>query len=181
MGYKFKKFICVSLLAASSTLLVSCGNALTDWLFPIKGKSLEGLVKEIPPIKPNVIEPFVEICNTDPEAEVDNILVTIALDTTGSNSDEQVGVGKGTDTDRLNRYGNLITWINKRENSGFDLSHERYVLIEFAKEGAALGIRKNGTLNGGKVYGEDGDSYFMTLAEFKELITRQSTKTEEDL
>lgn len=174
---KFKKIICISLLAGSSTLLVSCGNALTDWIFPIKGKGLEGLVKEIPPIKPKVIEPFVEICNTDPESEVDNILVTFALDTTGSNSDAQVGPGQGTDNNRANRYGNLLTWINNRKNSGIDISHEKYALIEFAEQGQ--GIRINAKQ--GAVFGEENNSYYMTLDEFETMIQQQRSKTAEDV
>lgn len=149
-------------------ILASCGNALTDWIFPIKGKDLDGLTKNIPPLQPKIVEPFVEICNTDPDKEVDKLLVTFALDTTGSNT--------SSDQDRQNRYQNLLNWIDKRKNSGIDLTNERYSLIEFAEGGQ--GIRVNANRNA--TFGDDGDSYFMSLDQFEEIIQQQIGKTNED-
>lgn len=44
-----------ALLITLSFFLVSCGNALTDWILPIKGKKLDPITKVVPPVKPKLL------------------------------------------------------------------------------------------------------------------------------
>lgn len=135
-------------------LLYSCGNALTDWINLSKPKDFDHLEKYIPPIKPKVVEPFVEICDADPIKESDELLVTFALDITGSN--------KNTDPQRLNRYQNLLDWIDKRVASGIDTSTEKYALIEFSLRGQIV--------NGGQF---DPKRPFIPIDEFRQIVDKQ--------
>jgi hypothetical protein len=143
-----------SILLSLSFLLVSCGNGLTDWIFPIKGKDLDPLKKEVAPVKPKIVTPYVEICDADPIKESDELLVTFALDITGSN--------RLTDQQRTNRYQNLLDWIDKRVASGIDTSNEKYALIEFSLRGQIV--------NGGQF---DPKRPFIPIDEFRQIVDKQ--------
>lgn len=121
---------------------------------PLKGKALDPIVKEIPPIKPKIVTPYVEICDADPIKESDELLVTFALDITGSN--------KLTDPQRTNRYQNLLDWIDKRVASGVDTSSEKYALIEFSLRGQIV--------NGGQF---DPKKPFVSIDDFRQIVDKQ--------
>lgn len=135
-------------------------------------KEFKSLLK----IKPSKIipteVPYVEICNAGPTEETDELLVTFAIDITGSNKQ---GPGGGSDPNRQNRYQNLLDWLDKRINSGIDLSHEFYALVEFSSQG----IKKNGGIvNGIDRY--DPNKPFMNINEFKTLVQGQMTASVDD-
>lgn len=159
---KFQQPCIRLLLLLSSLTLVSCGNGLTDWIFPVKSKEFEGLVSKPALVKPKVVTPYVEICDADPIKESDELLVTFALDITGSN--------QNTDPQRLNRYKNLLEWIDARVASGVDTSGEKYALIEFSLRGQVL--------NGGK---SDPLKPFMPISEFREIVQTQFNGGSTDL
>jgi len=143
----WSRIFCFALIAIMSvTMSTSCGK-----------KSFQGLKKSIPPLKPKVVFPQVEICSIDPEKETDDLVVTFEIDITGSNTGAD-----GSDPTRENRYGQAIAWANKRLASGINLEHESYALIEFSSNGQIV--------NGGNV---NPDKPYMSLQEFRDLLIVQ--------
>ena len=110
------KIFLVSLL---NIFLVSCGNALTDWIIPVKGKQLDSLTKKenIKPLRTGI---NVDYCtkDTDSTAKIKTLFI---IDRSASNRNTP------TDADRNRRYGGIQKYL--AENPAKD--NQYFGIIEF--------------------------------------------------
>jgi hypothetical protein len=114
-----KRWLKFSIIAILSLFLVSCGNALTDWIIPVKGKELDGLTRnsDVKPLRTGI---NVDYCtkDTDSSAKIKTLFI---IDRSASNRTIP------TDQDRSRRYGGIQNYLAQNPPQG----NQYFGIIEF--------------------------------------------------